>query len=788
MARALGLAALALLAGVACLEPSSQVCGGDLVCPPHLRCNVLGTACVPPFQVLCGNGALDPGEICDEGDIEPGGACSPNCRSDNRCGNGITDLRGDPLLDEQCDCGESPPPDDEEPDESLCRGEPNSDTGGYCKTDCTLHCGDGEILGQEECDDGNLNGQSCIDKGYDVGTLACTSSCQFSTASCGRTGWYFEPVAAAPTRIRAVWGTDQGTVFAVGERGLLLRHTGEAWQSVGEMATSEDLLDVWGTSETLVYAVGTSGTLVHFDGATTTVESAGTTDDLRAVWGANAAQIFAVSAGGALLERSVSATDPQDPTDVEVRWEELARIPGGAVDLWGLGPRDIYIVSASGRIHHYTGRSTTQVVTDSRTYSAIWGTGQTLVAAGENGAIRRYRDGQWLAPEAVVTTADLHAIWGNGPDELFVAGDEGTVLRSAGAVWKRLNTMPRGILREQYRPQRFVSGLSQGRGRVFAVDDITSQDEPGLWRYSGLQWDEFTTELGNGLIRAVWGQGSQQVFVATGNGQDSGAIWNYDGMLWSPMVEVPASLNGLWGNRPDDIYAVGTRGAILHYDGTAWQDLGSAEVWDGETADLLGVWAVRTGDLVDVFVVGTAGTILHYHSGSGVWSRTPIDTTADITAVWGRSASDVFAVSAGGRIYHHDGTTQDDGTMWQLTWVNSADPPPLHGIWGNPTEVYAVGAAHESGSHATILRHADGEWLPETDIPLVVDLRAVWTSTPSDVYVVGENGIILHYDGQVWTPVRSDTESSLDAVWGTPEVVVFAGDNGTLMTLHREEP
>jgi len=44
-------------------------------------------------------------------------------------------------------------------------------------------CGDGVIEGSEQCEVGNLDGQTCITKGFDKGTLIC-SSCSFDTSGC----------------------------------------------------------------------------------------------------------------------------------------------------------------------------------------------------------------------------------------------------------------------------------------------------------------------------------------------------------------------------------------------------------------------------------------------------------------------------------------------------------------------------------------------------------------------------------------------------------------------------
>lgn len=50
---------------------------------------------------VCGNGAVEGNEVCDDGNTSAGDGCSANCLSDETCGNGITELA------EDCDDGNS---------------------------------------------------------------------------------------------------------------------------------------------------------------------------------------------------------------------------------------------------------------------------------------------------------------------------------------------------------------------------------------------------------------------------------------------------------------------------------------------------------------------------------------------------------------------------------------------------------------------------------------------------------------------------------------------------------
>jgi photosystem II stability/assembly factor-like uncharacterized protein len=76
--------------------------------------------------------------------------------------------------------------------------------------------------------------------------------------------------------------------------------------------------------------------------------------------------------------------------------------------------------------------------------------------------------------------------------------------------------------------------------------------------------------------------------------------WN--GTLWARISdEAPFSLNGVWGRSPSEVWAVGSGGVILRYDGSSW-----VEERSGTGYALNDVW----GDGSRLWAVGERGTIL----------------------------------------------------------------------------------------------------------------------------------------------------------------------------------
>ena len=87
-------------------------------------------------------------------------------------------------------------------------------------------------------------------------------------------------------------------------------------------------------------------------------------------------------------------------------------------------------------------------------------------------------------------------------------------------------------------------------------------------------------------------------------------------------------LDGIWGSSGSDVFAVGSGGTILHYDGSGWTPMTS-----GITTYLYGVWG---GSSNDVFTVGDGGTILHYSNVTLITlsSFTAIPSDRQVTLEW----------------------------------------------------------------------------------------------------------------------------------------------------------
>ncbi|MFT7579465.1 MAG: cysteine-rich repeat protein, partial [Myxococcota bacterium] len=194
-------AAISLAAALpACLAPESKSCGADgPTCPPGWICTLDNTACIDPALTLCGDGNVDEGEACDDGNLANNDGCNFDCQLPG-CGDGFLD--GDEVCDDAnqvngdgCsrDCqSEETCGDRYLNDYTHVAGDGGAlapeacDEGGEdtatCNADCTAaRCGDGQVnaVADEQCDGGDPLNPAAVD------TADCNMDCTISLCGDG---------------------------------------------------------------------------------------------------------------------------------------------------------------------------------------------------------------------------------------------------------------------------------------------------------------------------------------------------------------------------------------------------------------------------------------------------------------------------------------------------------------------------------------------------------------------------------------------------------------------------
>jgi hypothetical protein len=346
------------------------------------------------------------------------------------------------------------------------------------------------------------------------------------------------------------------------------------------------------------------------------------------------------------------------------------------------------------------------MVAERRGPSNEWPGVESFLDAARLQAVR----GRW-APMSSGTDLPLFGVAGHRTDDVYAAGQAG-VLHYDGDAWLPVDRFPNAA--------HGLRALWAGPGRQLVVggdDGLTARLRAGRWRLEEARITRHRALVE--LIVAVHGPDSRHVFALTrmarrarGNVQRrpvgnhllrwDGARWQPvfytagpfsftlpSGIPWSLSLPFPARyvaqehpmLEALWAASPDDLFAVGGEGCILHFDGARWARQQSP------TRQTLR--ALSGTGRSDVYAVGDGGVIVRFDGSR--WTRQPSPVRSDLLAVWARGPGALHAVGTAGVILHHD------GSRWRLE--ESGVRSDLHGVWTSPE-----GVSYVVGDRGTILR------------------------------------------------------------------------------------
>lgn len=311
------------------------------------------------------------------------------------------------------------------------------------------------------------------------------------------------------------------------------------------------------------------------------------------------------------------------------------------------------------------------------------------------------------------TDANLHGIWGNSGNDIYVFGD------------------------------------TYGMG-----EDVTEKFI--LLHYDGANWNELAYGEGEDAIVSCWSMwGSQNGHLYMGSSQ--GRIFHWDGNSFSKMeidweYADEAIVAGIWGSSENDIWAAGScdecgetynrYAVVFHYDGngSTWEtvELHSSNT-DWQRAGP--IWGSNSDEIMAIGEVGDSFASWAYDGDS--WTAIEEDFEADLENqnIWGYSFDDIWAVAGDFNVAHFDG----DG--WSVNYTTE-DGDWLGHIWGpNPDNIFLLGWSYNWGDdeESFILHKNNGTW--QEINRLENHLSGLWGTSENNIFFVGANGLILHYGG-----------------------------------------
>ncbi|MEZ4367578.1 MAG: hypothetical protein R2939_15065 [Kofleriaceae bacterium] len=614
-------------------------------------CEVASSAgvCVDGVCVArgCGNGVLDPGEVCYDGNTAFVDGCSGLCSSDETCGNGRTDDVGG----EACDCG-----DGSVPLPTGCPG-PNSDEpGALCRSDCSFAtCGDGIVAAPEDCEADDLGAGTCAALGFYQGELACAANCRYDAAGCSgfcgdgvRNGP--EPCDGEVATSCAAYGFDHGRpacgagcdvdVSACGRFGFARTPAG-----------GPDAYRMWVAASGALFTMSGEWLARTQDGLTTSARvyelNGGLVGSqvvsLQDLHGCADDDVFAVA----------SAEAPAVPAEVwhwdGSSWTAVEVTQGGSTLVRCVAPGVAVVASSTtAALGLLEGATFTPLAAPPGVgaFNALDGTLDDLLAATDAG-LWRFDGASWVEE---IASVELRAMAREG-QEVWAGAADGTVHHFDGTTWSTSvgPTGPRRMIRVAGRLAVLPSTLAA----------IHVHDGRG-W----LTWVPFST-----TADIVAGVAPLPPLLATSGGAVYGAsgAWLYPEYTLGGAVALLASDGALW-----------TSSAGLRRDGIAvpaW-NLTATRIWEGPDGTVRAIagngqayqgaacppGAQRT--IVDAYAATATETYgLSQSNLSGQvpglrLNGTPVLLGGSAVQGWaidGVAADEIYVVGEGGRIFRFDG-------------------------------------------------------------------------------------------------------------------------------------
>jgi hypothetical protein len=209
----------------------------------------------------------------------------------------------------------------------------------------------------------------------------------------------------------------------------------------------------------------------------------------------------------------------------------------------------------------------------------------------------------------------------------------------------------------------------------------------------------------DGGINSCWGTSSSDMFFVG----DKGTILHFNGTNWTKFSKVVTkNLRSVWGTSSSDVWAAGfdestAQSVLLHYDGSSWLEQDLKQIGDIEPLHhALGeVWAT---DSAGHKIVVTSGSLLHRQTDNGLWrsdsgliqNRLNDGYFIGLWDIRGNNINDFCAAGDGGFISHWNGKS------WKR-YDELYDPNNIF---------YATRALHQKGNTICVVGKKNGaSWI-----------------------------------------------------------------------------
>jgi hypothetical protein len=395
----------------------------------------------------------------------------------------------------------------------------------------------------------------------------------------------------------------------------------------------------------------------------------------------------------------------------------------GAV--WGSSFDDVWAVGRGGTILHFDGTAWTRLppITAEPLYD-VHGSGKNDVWAVGRHVVLHWDGSSWSMMSAPATKGLLYTVFARAPGDVWFGGDWFALMHYDGSKF---------TLTEETTTYAARAIVAFAANDVWAAGDSASvrHFDGTAWTWTGADFTNFPSCV------SAWGSAANDVYLACGSGGDD-TVQHWDGSAWKRVVFPSGVQPGptvVAGSSRSDVWLISPDWNSASFDGTMWTRQPQLE---GDS--LIDAWLDPSSGRG--FAVGSAGRIVRRDGGS-TWtdvSGTKGGAYDDLGGVFARADDDVWAVGS-------QSVLRYDGKAWHLVPpAQTTYREEFGAVWASASDDAWITAW---GDFPNTLQRWNGSAF--TVVPGRPDLEGylddVWGTAANDVWIIAEDGTVLHWDG-----------------------------------------
>lgn len=390
-----------------------------------------------------------------------------------------------------------------------------------------------------------------------------------------------------------------------------------------------------------IYVGGPNGTVLQWNGSWA-VTSVGTTAAIGQLSAAGDGTVYAATSSGSSAQLYRFSNASWQVVNTGVAWTFITAVQafsasevfvGGVANATGI--TDAFFNGSS-----WTSGGLPSGFTTLRAFAAA---GSVRYAINSGGEVLRRTGSGWIVDQVTgIQQADVVG----GSTGLVAAGWNGSSWQLSNGTWRRLSNVPSLTALWAASPTFMLAGGNEG-----AIEHFDGQ----AWR------SVMPPSVRN--IRAIFGADSTDVWVAA-----TSMFYRYRQGTWDSIPHTFGDVSAFWGDRRDRIFAATSAGAILRFDGTAWQQTTTL------SAGLLALTGVALPNGSIVLYAGGFGQI--FRSNASTWTAEPV-AGVNIYSIYAADTGNVFAATGGTLIRRVNGQWGAMGAV-SAYWVGGTGPTDLY--------------------------------------------------------------------------------------------------------------